>query len=348
MLRPFRFYPPTADRGQRGSGPTPISPPKAGEPTGRSRLEGMTEPSTISTDYPLKQGWFACRSEACGEESFPARPPVIYLNNAQTWTVPCPTCGAEAEELWHSIGAREALGKQTGPRTAEGKARLTGPTTAEGKFKVSANAYLHGAHARRHIVPPAKPGEYAECEECPVRVECEDEVAAAAGTGRFVPCTTIMNLQEKFLHAAIAGSPERLKEIQGLTVAKVQRILFQMIERVLAIGVTQKRLTKYGKDTVIEEEVANPLLKPLNDFIKTLGLDLASWRMTPAAQESSEVPGALPPGTGLQALEDALAHLGDLPDMFDRVRQRIAERTASGGEDGSGDGSPQAEEPVDG
>lgn len=191
--------------------------------------------------------------------------------------------------MWHSVGAREAQGKQTGPKTDEGKARAaaasSGPVTPQGKFKSSANGFLHGAHARRHLIPPAKPGEYPECETCPVMEECKEMVEERRGTSVFVPCTTILNIQEKFLHAAINGNPEKLKEFQGVAAAKAARIIQSGLEMILADNLMKKKVTRYGKDTEVEEFIAHPLLKPISEMMKQQGWSLADWMMTPASQE---------------------------------------------------------------
>lgn len=283
---------------------------------------------TTST-YPLRQGWFACPSTDCPEESYPAGAEAVRPVDPSSgeWTAPCPTCGEAGAEMWHSVGSRQAIGKQTGPKTPEGKANLTGPRTPEGKFKSSANGYLHGAHARRHLIPPAKPGEYSECETCPVRGECEASVEDARGTSVFVPCTTLMNLQEKYLRAAIVGSPTDLLEFQGLTAARAQRIIHSGLEMILADGLVSTKTTRYGKDTIVEEVVAHSLLKPITDLMKQQGYDLSSWRMTPASQDDGgRVVGFL----GAVSRDQIVGVIGDLKKKFEALPEALlaAERDA--------------------
>ncbi len=220
-----------------------------------------------------------------------------------------------------------AHGRQTGPKTPEGKAAVTanlaGHPTPEESLRTRFNAMKHGLFARVARYFPAKPGKYPHCETCEyLNNGCEDQVACLRRTELFM----------RYDIAFQTGDPSLLTELQADNQAMVQAIISDIMLAIISTGVELKQpewyfdpkegdfhLVSYEKDGVQEyiyKVSAHPLLKTLADFLAKNNMSLADLNMTPKGQEDSEL------------LRGYLDNQGDRESLADYQRQQQAQLQA--------------------
>ena len=150
------------------------------------------------------------RTEDCPER---ANHPFAYFAE-------CPKCDFEASQAPWEIGLFSSMGKQTGPKTAKGKAASSAnlvdhPTQAETQ-RTRFNALKHGLSAKVATYFPARPGQYPICKGCDVDWSaCMEQKA----------CMRQMITSAVFRQAFESGDPTLLKEFNADLQANVQGLI---------------------------------------------------------------------------------------------------------------------------
>lgn len=232
----------------------------------------------------------------------------------------CPDCGQNSvpQASWERA-LMKAHQEATGPTSAEGKqasaANLAGHPTPQESRLIRFNAMKHGLEARTASYFPAKPGKYAFCETCDV------DWGYCASQPACVKQTEIFMLH----HAAMdQRDPKVLGKIHADLAASLTATLQMCIQTVLQDGVVIKApkvelskdgtpvtlsyLDAQGDRQVVYDYHANPLFKPIADFITRIGLSMNEMGLTMKAAEEDDPAGigalTVPGGSSKEALAD--------------------------------------------
>lgn len=189
------------------------------------------------------------------------------------WAV-CPACNTSRMEVDRSfLGLAKAWLVQSGPTTPEGKARSR------------LNGYKDGRSSKvMHMLAPAFPGRYPECDGCELREECEES---------FRWCPVIVGPLLRVSQAYAQGRVDEVREIAGYNAAKQYHVLQMMYGRILKEGVLVPKHIRYidGKDGKIEEVLEwqkNPLLDVIPKYMRDLGHTAEQLAVTPQQQQDQE------------------------------------------------------------
>lgn len=214
----------------------------------------------------------------------------------------CPVCRGEGKQAAWEQGLMAAYGRQTGPKTPEGKAKaaanLDGHPTPEEAQRTRFNAMKHGLFARVATYFPAKPGAYPRCQGC--------EHLASEECRRYHACLKQAELFIRYRAAFDARDPELIRELNADTQAAVQALINDMILAIAQDGgprisfpdwyydkdgrfrIAAYTDDKTGERVVINKLEAHPLLKHLIDFLNKNALTMADMEMTPKVQSDQE------------------------------------------------------------
>ncbi len=254
----------------------------------------MAIPQEVS---PLKRSQFFC--PACpGQENqgaffFFASAEDIRTNESGDYVATCPQCGNEdCREPWYMANVRRCQGKQTGPVTKAGKdkCRMNGYSTG--------SSYVSGAIPK--YLPPAKPGKYAECDECQDLDECKTAVEEAKGTSRYVACHRLSELTAKYRNAHLTGDPEALRFTAADVHAKMHRVMNQCFKAIFDNDVyinsvilsngqpvyVEKTVNGETKSVPLVEKKINPAINEAIKILEKMGFSLAEWTLTPKSKEA--------------------------------------------------------------
>ena len=293
----------------------------------------MTKPSTQNSPEPRPKLSFYCL-RPCGHR-FKAEPEsYIEKNGEQVPAATCPACENLAAQAAWEINLFKTTGTQTGPKTAEGKAKtaanLEGYPTEEQKQHTRLNALKHGAFAKTAQFFPARPGQYARCNTCTVDpVDC-------------ISNRVCISKSEVFMRHQIAqetDNPSLLRALQADNQANIQIVLEDLFLNIASNGAmfkTPKTITDFktgttsaveiededsGEKIQIFEHTANPAVKLAIELMNKNGMTLADLGMTPRSQgEVQQLKGNLSgESTGaLEAAKEMRASMGDLKDLLNR------------------------------
>lgn len=244
--------------------------------------------SETKSAIPLKRSQFVC-PKCQGEDKqgaffFFAPAEDIRTNESGDYVADCPQCGVECAELWYMRNVRLCAGKQTGPTSEAGKnkVRMNGYKTG--------SSYLSGAIPK--VLPPAKPGKYAECESCNDREDCDQEVKDAAGTCRTVICHRQSEVFAKYRAAHLSGDPESLRMIAADTHARMHLVMNACFKAVFEEGIyIEQPIYEYdpiSKKRVIigYEKRINPAINESIKILEKMGFSLSDWTLTPKSKEA--------------------------------------------------------------
>lgn len=270
----------------------------------------------------------------CGQR-FKAEPETTIEQRGET--VPaatCPACSKLAAQAAWEINLFKATGKQTGPKTEQGKAataaNLEGYPTEEQKKYTRLNALKHGAFAQTAKYYPARPGQYDRCKSCNIDWnECSSNEVCISRT-------------EVFMRHQIAqetDNPALLRQLQADNQANFQVVLEELFMNIAQNGAmfkNPKTITDFKTGTTspveIEHEVtgekirifehtANPAVKLMYDMINKNGMTLADLGMTPRSQgEVQQLKGNLGGDAkdAVKAAKTMAEKMGDLKHLLER------------------------------
>lgn len=213
------------------------------------------------------------------------------------WANECPRCGREnVQQASWERSLLKAYAQSTGPKTAEGRARvaknLQGHPTPEESQRTRFNAMQNGLYSRVATYFPAKPGKYPQCEGCEyLNAGCEQQIACLKRTELFM----------KHQIAFETKDPQLLTLLGADMQAGIRALIDDMLLTVISDGVRLRapkgsldkegnfKLHEYlddmGQLRPIEEYSAHPLLKVLGDFLQKNNMGLADYGMTAKGQE---------------------------------------------------------------
>lgn len=250
----------------------------------------------------------------------------------------CPECGAETsatpELRWmrglckaqHTELTDEAREKQ---RIGGAQAAHPGPKTPLTKFRCSANGLKHGAYAKKHLLPLAKPGRLHDCQSCefaPAAIEIDDERIHVNEHGnglcqsqRWLYCVRHTEVIVSQLNAIGGGGPQEIADIIGAAQGLALVNLISALRQVSVDGptVTQKitRPDKDGNPVDCGERIdPHPALVAIRTHADVIGVDLNSWNLTPKSQVEK---------TTQESVSESLARLFN--HNTDDERRRLAE-----------------------
>lgn len=286
------------------------------------------------------------RCKACAHV-FHAEPAEVLDTPQEPWhpwryAAPCPACDAPAEQDPAERALLKAWASATGPKTAEGKAKvaanLEGHPTPEAAQRTRFNALKHGLTARTATYWPARPGAYAQCKTCELLYDgCTTSMACAKKT-------------ELFLRHHVAfetGDPGLLSELRADLHANLTAIVQDILLSVIAEGAVQKNpewyydkdgsfhLARYkdavtGDDVQIMKLEMHPGIKLVGELVTRFGLDLNSQGMTPKVQDDADVVRGFldaekdSAGAALEFQQRQTLALEDLRGMIERSREKTA------------------------
>ena len=206
------------------------------------------------------------------------------VNDDYPYIAPCPKCKTNVANTHHGTkNLLHARGKETGPRTEEGKQRA------------SMNAFKTGFYSKKSsMLAPALYKKYAECG---IKSEQEDEdgkiykrfeptceYAEQCQRGNLKYCPHQLNLMIKVLAAYQNGDIAEIKNLAGISQGRVHVLLNNFYFDVINEGVTITDVTKGGFTTK-----AHPLLDQIAKFMGIAGLTSDQQQMNPKNKEPGEI-----------------------------------------------------------
>lgn len=211
----------------------------------------------------------------------------------------CPKCGEEAGQAGWQLAQWKAIhdNGSTGPSTAEGRLRISEANKARdaGSYEASRfNALTHGLSAEVARFFPARPGKYAQCDNC-------DYLTDGCGT-QLRHCAKRTELFVQFHLAQQEGDGRLLGRLMASNQAAIAAIQADMIRSIAIRGVDIEtpvyyadkdsgkiKLATYldeaGNSRTITKVEAHPLLRILIDFIAKNNTSLGDIGLTPKPKE---------------------------------------------------------------
>ncbi len=199
-------------------------------------------------------------------------------SNLENFEASCPNCKEKRIAAPHYYANLRKM-----------SANATGPRTEKGKERVARNGIKHGLYSNpNHLLYPAKPGQYKECENCPQGHLCKNK--------EITYCVIKTELLLKFHYAYKTGDVNCLKEFAGMTQAKTMMALNEMYHSVQSMGVIQMapKFSSNGEmlfdenGEVVKVISAHPLLAHIPTYINTLGFSADQQQMSPAKQTEKD------------------------------------------------------------
>lgn len=121
-------------------------------------------------------------------------------------------------------------------------------------------------------------------EDCPNRARCRDYQNGRVSDNDL--CKPELRQIKKWQVAFRRGNMEALKDDAGAVAGSLAVQINRLMERVIEEGVVVET-TKEGKFGTYKEKMAHPALQQVVNILKTLGIDLNSFLMTPKAQKDA-------------------------------------------------------------
>lgn len=252
----------------------------------------------MSEETPMKTVIFRCKACKSTFEKPPARvEEAPEGDDVHPWLYfhPC-ECGAEAAQAHWARAAMKAWRSCTGPRTAEGKARvrenLVGHPTPEEALRTRFNGMKHGLNAKVATYFPSKPDGYSFCRNCEVdRAWCKAQPCCEKQTVLFMKHRAafdqknpkhLMGIYADFHAALMATVSECLRQIIGDGVTlQVPKTYVDKNGSVLVV----EYFDENGRKCVVTDVVAHPLFRPVSELITRMGISLHDLAMTPKQGE---------------------------------------------------------------
>lgn len=161
-------------------------------------------------------------------------------------------------------------------------------------------------------------------EDCPHRSTCRDFVNGRVSDRDL--CKPELRQIKKWQVAFRRGNMEALRDDAGAVAGSLAVQINRLLERVIAEGVVVET-TKEGRFGTYQEKMAHPALQQVVNILKTLGIDLNSFLMTPKAQK--DTPPSVQVNIGISA---------------DQINTRFAARFAPGDRTAGGKTAEQNQE----
>lgn len=186
----------------------------------------------------------------------------------------CPICGAPTGDVDHRYYGRW-----------KGWQNCAGPKTEKGKARSRLNGWKHGGAARQyHMIAPALPGKFSECETCNERDACENEP--------YKYCPVILAPMMHFLQAFNEGNIEDLRDFAGMNQMRLFQTVQMMFREIQKNGTMVERWREVSKGEVTTRESlgfeANPLITKIIDAMQALGHTAEQQMATPKVKQDDD------------------------------------------------------------
>lgn len=211
---------------------------------------------------------------------------------------PCPECEAPtstcAAESWmkglcvaqHTELSDDARRKMS---IAGAKGPHPGPTTPDGRRNSSMNALVHGAYAKRHLFPRAKPGLLHDCAECPFAPQTRNPIGdGTCQQQNWTYCIRHTEVIAAVINAHHDGGAAALRGLLGQAQGMAMINLLSALRQLSVEGPTveQKTTRKIYKADGSDEQIENirvdpnPTLIAAAKLAEILGLSLKESNLT--------------------------------------------------------------------
>ena len=199
------------------------------------------------------------------------------------------------------------------------KMHPTGPRTEAGKRRSSLNGMTHGLYAQqKNLLAPAH-GKYSICESCDEAERCRD--------GALKYCPYRVDNMLRFVAAYENGDVEAMRTFAGLTHARMADMLTRSMDAVdktgtelIAPKVYKGVIVSYededGKEHIVMEHTAHPLITKIIDMMAAMGLTSDQMKINPSKTESDPNPEG-----NLKAPADPISFMNEMKEMVKIVTQ---------------------------
>ena len=235
--------------------------------------------------------------ESIDEDSAPDQNTNVYLHTAI-----CPKCGFSNRNTHHGV---KNLPKM--------HLNATGPTTEAGKERSSLNAFKHGAYSQAGIIAPALHGKYSMCATCEFSDDCASK--------KIKYCPVNLSLMLRVVQGVKDNDISAIMDVHGMTLARVQGIVNQLLSYVEEHGVVEKN--KQGAYTI------NPALNKLPEMVTLAGSSAEQLEMTPKSKSEGKDPFA----DMIKALGSTTSVLSSVKEVLDSARNAASKAAELRGED---------------
>jgi len=210
------------------------------------------------------------------------------VGDCERYYAECPQCQQQVPQIHWERSLMKAHRKATGPKTAEGKAKvrknLEGHPTPEETKRTRFNNMKHGLNAKTAKYFPARPGKYPHCVSCQVdKAWCATQVACQVQTELFMRYQVAFQSQD----------PELLVALGAENNAAFQAIMANMMLGVISQGAVLQQpqffvnpktgecdLVRDEQGDVVKTVLAHPLLKYIPEYMKIANQQPADFNMT--------------------------------------------------------------------
>lgn len=223
--------------------------------------------------------------------------------------MPCSGCGKELTARKQESWMTGMCCAQAVPWDEDRKAKCRDyaltherpPMSEQAKFRMSMNAFQTGLHAKKHHLPPARPGKYKACKLCPYASpdfhefgegdsSCEKGVAAK----EWHYCVQQSQHIAEWINASAMGKTNDIREILGDIHARMVMIAKNSADRIAIDGIMKElTYTKYEngkvKEQGVSEIIMSPHFKALMDIADRLNMKLENFLLTPKSVSDKEV-----------------------------------------------------------
>jgi len=184
----------------------------------------------------------------------------------------------------YTLSDRALSQRRKNAQTIKDEGLATGPKTEDGKAHSSQNARKHGLYAQTFLDSPF----FRQCTSTCHQYPCE--LVNNESTSPGLQCMDRKHFLDCFgaIHKAIQdGDMYDMNEIAGVTLAKIQTLINELIEHIGHQGIMlRSKDVKDGK-TIFRLDV-HPGIDQLTKLLKVIGINYTEFMVTPRALDTAK------------------------------------------------------------